>query len=461
MNRLLLLILIAWCWGCGDKIEEEAPSVVFAGEIVNPTSDKVVLYKGEDVIDSVKLDENNRFYLKLDSVSLGLHHFYHHPELQYVFLEPGDSLQIRLNTIDFDESLVFSGRGEEVNNFLLEMFLFKEQEKDLIYDYYQLEPEVFQAKIDSLRSEKVSQLREINAEAALSDKAYNIAKANIIYGYNIYSEAYPFYHKKRKGESSIHDLPGDFYAYRKQIDYDDKDLTFLRPYYNFMKYHLGNLAYMSCTKGCGITDKGMNHLHFNQHKLKIIDSLIRQKDLRDNLFRNVAVDYLLKYDSEANYQVFIDQFHKLSGNNKHIDEINRLYEGIRNMQPQKSLPNLQVAKFDGDKVSLQEVAKDKDVVIYFWSAVDRGHFKNLQKRILQLEKEHPEYTFVGINLRTDFTRWQGLVEANQLEKENQYWAPDSEEFAHKLIVYEPNKSIIAKDGKIVNAFANVYTSFKP
>lgn len=460
MNKFLPILLIIWCWGCGDEIKEKAPAVLFAGEIVNPTSEYVVLYKGEEVIDSARLDENNRFHLRLDSISEGLHHFYHHPEFQYMFLEAGDSIQIRLNTIDFDESLIFSGQGEEVNNFLLDMFLANEMEREQIYNYYQLEPEVFQHKIDSLKNEKIATLKEIDSETDLSDHALRIAKANIIYSYNIYNEAYPFRHKKSKGETAIHELPKDFYAYRKHIDYNDNSLTYLRPYYNFMKYHLGNLTYMNCKKDCDMEEmKGMNHLHFNRHKLKLIDSLIQQTDLRDNLYRNVAVDYLLKHDSEENYRVFIEEFHQLSHNNKHIDEINNLYESIRNMQPQKELPELLVENFDGDKVSLRDVAQDKEVVFYFWSAVDRGHFINLHKRISELQKKHPKYNFVGINLRTENNRWRGMVESSGLDKSNQFWAPDSDEFAHKLIVYEPNKSIICKDGKIVDAFANVYTSF--
>ena len=461
MNRILPILLIVWCWGCGSENIDKAPSVYFAGEIVNPTSKMVMLYKGEEVIDSALLDENNRFEIRLDSVSDGLHHFYHQPEFQYMFLEAGDSIQIRLNTIDFDESLVFSGKGEEINNFLLDMFLSHEEENELVYNYYQLEPESFKEKIDSLKNEKIRLLKEIDAETPLSEQAFNIAKANIIYGYNIHKEAYPFRHKRRKAEAKMHELPEDFYAYRKGINYHDESLTYLRPYYNFMKYHLGNLAFMHCKSDCGIVGtKVMNHLHFNRHKLKLIDSLIQQKDLRDNLFRNVAVDYLLKHDKEKNYQVFIEEFHELSGNNKHIDEINELYEGIKSMQPQKELPELMVQNFEGEKISLRDVTKDGDVVLYFWSAVDRGHFINLHKRIKELREKHPEYTFVGINLRTENNRWKGMVESSGLEKEHQFWAPDSDEFAHKLIVYEPNKTIIAKNGKIVDAFANVYTYFK-
>lgn len=460
MVRILLALGILSLIACNDSPEPRSAGVYFAGEIVNPTAEDIVLYKGDKVIDSVRLDAQNRFEFNLEQVEEGLHHFYHHPELQYVFIEKGDSLQIRLNTVDFDESLVFSGSGEEINNFMVSMFLLKEQEEEDIYSYYRLEPEVFKHKIDSLRHYKVEILKDLDEEGLLSEQAFHIAKATILYNSYIYTEAYPFYHRRQRGEVSLHDLPADFYQYRQSVNYSDSSLTYLRPYYNFMKYHLGNLSFMSCKSGCDPANmKGSDQLHFNQHKLVLIDSLIQQKDLRDNLFRNVAVDYLLKHDTESNCDRFIDLFHKRSGNNRHIAEINTLYEGIKNMRPDRELPDVWVHDFNGEKHNLKEVAADREVVFYFWSGAERGHFNNISRRITELKKRYPQYTFIGINLRTDHGRWKSILETNNMSVEEQFWADDFEEVARTLIVYDPNKGIIAKNGLIVDAFANVYNSF--
>jgi len=459
MNKALLYFIFFLIAAC-NKAEKKPSSVYFAGEIVNPTSEYVILYKGDVVLDTALLDKNNRFSFQLDSVTEGLHHFYHFPEEQYVFLEQGDSLQIRLNTVDFDESLVFSGTNEQVNNFLLEMFLANEQEEELIFKFYSLEPEEFILKIDSLKNTKLESLNSLAKEAELSDGAMEIARAGIIYNSFIFKEAYPFYHKRKMGEKSIHELPPDFYNYRTEIDYDSKGLSYYRPYYNFMKYHLNNLSYMDCKKGCGLQNKMTNnHLHFNQHKLKLIDSLIKQEDLRDNLFRNVAMDYLLKYDKEENIDIFIKEFHHLSGNNKHIHEINRLYDGVRNLQPQKKLPELMVFDSEGNKVSITDIGKDKKVVFYFWSAPEKRHFTNIINQINLLKEKYPDYSFVGLNLRTEKSRWNNMLEVEHLDKSEQFWTENFEDVAHKLIVYDPNRGIITNDGIIVNAFANVYTSF--
>ena len=149
---------------------EKKDAVLFAGEIVNPSSAYVVLLKGRKVIDSAKLDGNNRFTFRLKSIEDGLYHFNHAPEFQYVFLEKGDSLQLRLNTAYFDESLVFSGTNEDVNNFLLEVFLSGEEEEQTIRtQYYNLEANEFTAQVNKLRNEKLKTLEAIKEESGLSE----------------------------------------------------------------------------------------------------------------------------------------------------------------------------------------------------------------------------------------------------------------------------------------------------
>ncbi|SHI93237.1 transaldolase [Pseudozobellia thermophila] len=457
MNKHLLFLFLLVLVGCG-KGKEVSQKVYFAGEIVNPTDNYVVLFKGDEVIDSARLDETNRFSFDLDSLSEGLYHFNHEPEVQYIYLQQGDSIVIRLNTVDFDESLIFSGRGEEINNFLLELFLANEEEANVIRSYYFLEAEEFAGKIDSLKDEKLQALADLMMDANLSEKEEKIARTSVFYNYNMYKEVYPFRHKGRTKNDVINELPAGFYDYRTQLTFNDKDLTYLRPYYNFVKNHIGNLSYTTCARACDIEQKIVrNQLHFNQHKLHIIDSLVQEKELKDNLFRNVAFDYLLKvHDSEKNNDEFIRGFHQLSSNNRHIEEINALYEGIKNIQPNKKIPAVQVLDVDGKKVSLPEIAKDKNAVFYFWSGIDRAHFENIKRRIAKLSVEKPKYTYIGINIKTEEGQWKALMESSNLDPTKQFRAPNFEELTKALIIYPLNKCIVTKDDVIVDAFANLY-----
>ncbi|HCO82566.1 MAG TPA: hypothetical protein DIT95_03410 [Arenibacter sp.] len=205
-----------------------------------------------------------------------------------------------------------------------------------------------------------------------------------------------------------------------------------------------------------------NKLHFNQHKLKLIDSLVTEKDLRDNLFRNVAMDYLINvHDTDENNRIFIDDFHRLSGNNRHSAEIEAIYQGVNNLQPSNKMPNISVINTNGTLVTLQEIAeKEKNAVFYFWSGTQRSNFENVLTRVAQLSENKPEFTFIGINCNTDALRWQSLLSSNQLDLEKQFRTDDFENLKNALVIGGLNKGIITKDGLIVDAFADLYTSFQ-
>ena len=221
---------------------------------------------------------------------------------------------------------------------------------------------------------------------------------------------------------------------------------------------------MGCLHGCQGEHSQIvrNKLHFNQHKLKLIDSLVKAKNLRDNLFRSVAIDYLINvHDTEENNRVFIEDLHQYSSNNKHRSEIEAVYEGVKNMQPSKKLPQVYVLDNTGQKIALQEIAeKERNTVFYFWSGTQKRHFDNITKRVLQLQETRPEYTFVGINCNTDIARWQAMLINNNLNLERQFRTDDFENLKNTLVIGGLNKGIITKDGYIVDGFADLYRSFR-
>lgn len=455
MKKGLLILACIFAYSCG-VIDKRPSPVYFGGEIVNPTSPYVVLFKDDLVIDSAKLDRSNRFKINFIAESEGLYHFDHSPQFHYVYLEKGDSLNLRLNTLEFDESIVFSGKGEEINNFIVELFLANEEDDRIVDQYFQLEPDVFNEKIESIRHEKLQQLSSLLKEVSLSSRATALINATIDYNAFIYKEKYPFYHKRATHEENLHNIPSKFYSYRKELSLNNKDLIYFRPYYNFMKYHLGNLAYMECKEFCLNSSDTKGAIHFNEHKLKLIDSLIQEKKLKDNLYRNVVMHYLLKVrDTPENTLSFMETFKAYSPVNTHMDEINQLYKDINNLQPNNTIPNLMLQNSDGRSVGLNDISKDKKVIIYFWSAKHENHFKNVQARLNSIASQYPEHTFIGINRGTDYNQWQSMMELYQLNRANQYRSEDYEMLKTSLVIDHMNKSIIIENGRIVNGFADI------
>ena len=458
MDKALPYIILFFLASCANHTETKN-SVYFAGEIVNPITDYVVLFKDETVVDSAKIDANNRFSFSLNNIEEGLHHFRHEPELQYVYLENGDSLVIRLNTLAFDESLVFSGSNEEVNNFLLEMFLNYEDEDQLVYSYYELSPEEFSKKIDSLRLQKIEELNELRTSKDISATAFKMAEASVNYNSYTYKEKYPFIHKKRLGEKTILQLDPSFYDYREGLVINNKELTYFRPYYNYVNNRFGNISYMACAQNCGVEElmSSKDYLHLNKHKMKLIDSLVKEDRLRNNLFRNVVMDYLLRVHEATNEcDDFITSFSELSDNEEHVNEINHLYKGIKSLQPKQAIPEVIVQNTAGKDISLKTISKNKKTFFYFWTGNQKRHFRNVTRHIKKLQNTHPQYNYVGINLRTSEEKWLSMITDHSIDKKNQYRSEDFENIQESLIINTLNKSIITNDTVIVDAFENVF-----
>ena len=129
------IILILFI-GCNEN--ETSKKTSFGGKIINPKCSYVTLSNNYDFNDTIYLKKDNSFLGSYKEFKKGLYIFKHGPEHQYVYLEPNDSLLFRLNTWNFDESLVFSGKKAEVNNLLIEAFLQNELDEKNFSKFHNL-----------------------------------------------------------------------------------------------------------------------------------------------------------------------------------------------------------------------------------------------------------------------------------------------------------------------------------
>jgi len=186
-NYILLTLLIFTLTGC--NVNHNASNVAyFGGQIVNPKSPKVFFLKDGKYLDSVTLNKHNKFLFKLKNLKAGLYSFNHGGEYQYVFFNANDSIIIRLNTWDFDESLVFSGKGAERNNFLINLFLNNENEDKVFRSFYKLNPLLFSKKTDSALNKKLNLFKQFKTNNKKTSTYYNkLVKVAI---------SYPLFRKK-------------------------------------------------------------------------------------------------------------------------------------------------------------------------------------------------------------------------------------------------------------------------
>ena len=149
-NIYFVLPLLTLLFSCKSEKKDGEYVAYFGGNVVNPNSKFVLLYKDNQLIDTLFLNANNIFFKKFDSLAPGMYKFVHEPEYQYVYFDKNDSLLVRINTVMFDESIVFTGKGDKKNNFLINLFNKIENDKNNYFETFDFGVSKFNIYIDSI-----------------------------------------------------------------------------------------------------------------------------------------------------------------------------------------------------------------------------------------------------------------------------------------------------------------------
>ena len=249
MNRHLLLIsviLFSIFTGCNDSEPTRTSDVYFKGHIVNPTSEFLTLIKDTTTIDTSYLDNEGNFSFKFDKIQEGLYSFQHGYESQIMYLAPGDSILMWANTLEFEESLHYSGIGAEKNNYLVNLFLQNEKNTDLVLDYYKIPPSEFDNITDSIKTFRMNQLEELAEKHDFSENFVDVAEKMVQFETNNLKEQYTYLINKYYPQFSD-DFPADFFAYRRNMNFNEKAFQSNPAYLRFLENYLINLSMEDCT----------------------------------------------------------------------------------------------------------------------------------------------------------------------------------------------------------------------
>ena len=191
--------------------------------------------KDDNIISESLIDENGFFQMKLDSINSGLYNFFLQPEFQYVILEKNDSIYIRLNSLDFDESLVFMGNGASKNNFLMDVFLSFEKNEDILNKSFNEPFGNYLKKVDSVLTVQEKKFIEFKSKVKISEFSEKMINNALLYPYMEKIQSFIL-------RRNINEELWDKILYDYKIDLNDKDLTFFKPYIDFIYLYTFNIT---------------------------------------------------------------------------------------------------------------------------------------------------------------------------------------------------------------------------
>ena len=291
-------------------------TTVFSGKILNNTSDSISIYKDNNMIYESAVDVDGLFSITIDTITSGLYTFYHEPEFQYIIIDENDNLQIRLNTLDFDESLVYTGKGSSKNNFLMDVFLRSENDELEINSKLDLAFDTFKNLVDSLYNKQMNSFKLFKENNILSNSSKEIINTAILYPY--ISKFHSYIIRNNIEEEIQKDL---FINYQNEISYDLDALAYFKPYIDFLYLHIYN--------NVKIKKDYENSLDFNIQRLSYTDKIIKSKLIKSRVLRFHAFGFILQRQDDVKNKTFLKAFFEISKDKKVNEEINNLYNELK------------------------------------------------------------------------------------------------------------------------------------
>ena len=439
LKYFFLLTLFVFIGSCTTTDEESF--TYFGGKIIHPKSEYVLLYNQNELIDSLLLDKEDKFVGKYKDFNEGFYIFRHGNEIQHVYIEQKDSILIRLNTWDFDETLVFSGKGADKNNILIDWFLESEKEDKKFSNYYRLSPDLFKSKMDSLLSLKKQKIELFKSKNENLPESY-LNVLDIIVNYPLYTkfERYPRHHKYFNKTKAYPKTGADFYSYRKNININIDSLKYLGAYSKYVANRIYNNAYSIDNDDLAI------------NLLNTIDKNITNEKLKNTfLYEMLINDFLDNSSCSLDKKAFYTYF-KLSTDIEDKKQVQRIINDVKTIHGSDKLPDFEITDYLKTKRSIKKITKNNNSVIYFWNPKNISN-SYLIRRINYLEKKFPKVKFVLVKIANIDTE-----HVNGLDIKNQYYI-DADSKANVFLTSKlPRTFLVNKKGVITNGYASISSS---
>ncbi|UMB54306.1 hypothetical protein MKD41_02220 [Lutibacter sp. A64] len=445
MKYLISSILTLFLFSC-NSTKRNNSLTYFGGQVVNPRTNFVLLLKNDKVIDTLPLKPDNRFIAEYKNFEEGLYTFKHANEFQYVYIEPSDSILVRLNTWDFDESIVYSGRGSSKNEFLINLFLQNEKEEAKMFRYFYLNEADFQFKIDSLAKKRQAIYNEFSKNREnITTGFQKLTNTAIHYPLYRLKELYPLYYKRAHRLKNFPDISSDFYNYRKQVNLNEANFLSFYPYRNYVINYLFNLSYQQKEKDSTKSDITINLLNAIVENVKL-------EDFKNALLKSIVIEDFLKSESTCSINketlnIFLDN----CTDETYLTQVKNLVNDSKYVLNEEPLQDFEIESYNNSILNIKKVIKNNNTVIYFWSA-EHMSLEYLTKRINYLVKKHPKILFVGINMQPNSRAFTSDPDLNLLDLNNQFKLTKNS-YAHNYLTSSyPRTIMVNNKGIVTNGF---------
>lgn len=412
--------------------KETDTTVVFNGFVENPVSDSVFLhYNGEKkgfALDFGQFKDT----LQLESPVYA--DFISGRQKAHIFLQPGDSLFVSADMMQFDESLLFTGTSGAENTYLAQKSLKEIGFQEDPEGFYSSDPASFKEKAENFRDGLLADLNESKTSAVFKE----MEKKNILFSYYTtllqYPMAYEFFTKEKI------DMPADFEKEMSEAGkISESDFLAIPNYrqYVFVRTQSRMENAKSAEEAGDI--------------IKEFDSPI----IRDRLMKNLILYRIASAspDSEYYYNLIMEQ-----GSDEELkEEAKETYEKVQNLLAGNPSPKFVYDDAEGHSVALDDLQGNLVYIDVWatWCVPCLNEIPAMKELQNDYEGQNVKFVAISVDVLKDYDKWKNMLKEKDLKGihlfADQNW---KSEFVQAYGINAiPRFLLIDADGNIISADA--------
>jgi peroxiredoxin len=197
-------------------------------------------------------------------------------------------------------------------------------------------------------------------------------------------------------------------------------------------------------------------LENNIKKLEIVDTLIKNKHVKNLVINNVANMYLLSDQCSVNNGKFFTLYSKMVSDEKMKSQVMETASNIQKLRNNNVLPKVSLLDMNKQPVELDKLLTKK-TIIYFWTKQSDSHSFYSHKKIDELKAKYPDIQFIAININNSHEDWLKEIKDKNYSNSIELRSTDFEELQNNWVINKVYRTmIINKNGTINNAFVSLF-----
>lgn len=420
---------------------------IVCGKISNPKDKtiKINSWNGASQTYESTLNKDGSFKIHIDARNPGRYDLEHGGETTEMFLYSQDSIYVTLDTKMFDETLVYSGKGAQVNNYLAKKLLHDEKSlgsEEFMQTYYRKiafsDAQTFSTYADSIAKVKLDYLNMFKLDLPVA--FYDYQYADIVYDCATDKADYPSMHYYVRGiQDSTVAVEPSFFQFYDQLSVDNENYL---ESYDFVAYLGYYLRYKT-------------KLNFGRDSISTTDQLVSARFLFKGRIKEKAISELVSKTLDYGTPQELKDLYQLSAKDitdiELRNNIDTKYKLVSSLLPGNPAPAISLKSKDGKMVNLSDF-KGKVVFLDFWASWCTPCMREMPyAKILQDTFATKDVVFLYVSVDEDEKAWRKTMEAKKMKGVHLRANGFDEGVVKRYGVNGiPTYFLIGKDGIIIN-----------